>query len=90
MVKRTENTRDKLKNRKRFDNRQKNTARFLIPKGVEIDYKNFALLQRYLNERGRIVPRRISGISSSEQRQLVVAIKRARHLALITAGSAKK
>jgi small subunit ribosomal protein S18 len=57
---------------------------------VEIDYKNFSLLQKFLNERGKIIPRRISGVTAKEQRQLVVAIKRARHLALLTTGGIKK
>jgi small subunit ribosomal protein S18 len=89
LIKRT-NIKDKLKNKRRFDNRQKNTARFQLPKNADIDYKNFTLLQKYLNERGRIIPRRISGVTSKEQRQLVVSIKRARHLALLTSGSVKK
>lgn len=89
MIKRT-NTKDKGKRKKMFDNRQKNTARFQLSKDADISYKNFALLQKYLNERGKIVPRRISGITAREQRQLVVSIKRARHLALLTSGGIKK
>lgn len=89
MVKRT-NTKGKFKSRRGFDSRQKNTARFQLPKGADIDYKNFTLLQKYLNDRGRIIPRRISGITAKEQRQLAVSIKRARHLALLTSGGIKK
>lgn len=81
---------DKDKDKRRFNNRQKNTARFQLPKGADLDYKNFTLLQKYLNERGKIIPRRISGITSKEQRQLCVSIKRARYLALLTSGSVKK
>ena len=88
MPKRT-NTKNKPK-RRRSDSRQKNTARFQLPKDADIDYKNFTLLQKYLNDRGKIIPRRISGITAKEQRQLVVAIKRARHLALLTTGGIKK
>lgn len=84
------NTKGKGRPRRRFDNRQKNTARFQLPKDAEISYKNFTLLQKYLNDRGKIIPRRISGVSAGEQRQLVVSIKRARHLALLTSGSVKK
>ena len=80
----------KMKGKRRFNNRQRNTARFLLPKGADIDYKNFTLLQKYLNERGRIIPRRISGISAKEQRQLTTSIKRARYLALLTSGGIKK
>jgi len=89
VVKRT-NARDKGKKKKRFDNRQKNTARFQLPKDADISYKNFTLLQKYLNDRGRIIPRRISGVTAKEQRQLAVSIKRARHLALLTSGGIKK
>ena len=80
----------KIKNKRRFNNRQKNTARFQLPKDADIDYKNFPLLQKYLNDRGRIIPRRISEISAKEQRQLSISIKRARQLALLTSGGIKK
>ena len=89
MVKRT-NTKSRGRGRRKFDSRQKNTARFQLPKDADLSYKNFTLLQKYLNERGKIIPRRISGITAKEQRQLVVAIKRARHLALLTSGGVKK
>jgi len=78
------------KGKRRFNNRQKNTARFQLPKDADIDYKNFTLLQKYLNDRGRIIPRRISEISAKEQRQLSISIKRARQLALLTSGGIKK
>ena len=79
-----------VKNKRRFNNRQKNTARFQLPKDADIDYKNFTLLQKYLNDRGRIIPRRISEVSAKEQRQLSISIKRARQLALLTSGGIKK
>ena len=87
MIKRTKN---KDKGKRRFNNRQKNTARFQLPKDADIDYKNFAMLQKYLNDRGKIIPRRISDISAKDQRQLAVSIKRARYLALLTSGGIKK
>lgn len=89
MIKRT-NKKNKGKMKRMFNNRQKNTARFQLPKDADIDYKNFTLLQKYLNDRGKIVPRRISEISSKEQRQLAISIKRARYLALLTSGGIKK
>ena len=49
----------------------------------KIDYKNVRMLQRYLSERGRIIPSRITSVSMKKQRELAVAIKRARYLALI-------
>jgi len=83
-------TKLKAKGRRRFNNRQKNTARFQLPKDAVIDYKNFTLLQKYLNDRGRIIPRRISEVSAKEQRLLAISIKRARQLALLTSGGIKK
>ena len=47
------------------------------------DYKNPDTLRRFLAEGGKILPRRVSGLSAYEQRQLTTAIKRARHLALL-------
>jgi len=48
-----------------------------------IDYKDEKMLQRFLTERGKILPSRLSGITARHQRQLGVAIKRARYLALL-------
>jgi small subunit ribosomal protein S18 len=48
-----------------------------------IDYKDVKLLQRYVSERGKIVPSRISAVSAKKQRELAQAIKRARFLALL-------
>lgn len=59
-------------------------VRYQMPADAIIDYKNVGLLQKYLNDRGKIVPRRITGISAKEQRKLVSAIKQARFLALLT------
>jgi len=50
---------------------------------ADLDYKNPKLLRRFISERGRIVPRRISGVSASYQRRLCREIKRARFLALV-------
>ena len=48
-----------------------------------IDYKDVAKLKRYVSERGKILPRRITGNCAKHQRALTVAIKRARHIALM-------
>jgi len=48
-----------------------------------IDYKDTKLLQKYITEQGKIIPKRITGTSSKYQRQLALAIKRARHMALL-------
>jgi small subunit ribosomal protein S18 len=50
---------------------------------VEIDYKNVRLLQKYVTERGKIIPSRITFVSAKRQRELAIAIKRARFLALM-------
>jgi len=83
-------TKLKDKGKRKFNNRQRNTARFQLQKNADIDYKNFTLLQKFLNERGKIIPRRISGVTAKEQRQLTISIKLARHLALLTSGGIKK
>ena len=49
----------------------------------KIDYKDVKLLQRYISERGKIVPSRITAVSAKKQRELSQAIKRARHLGLL-------
>ena len=48
-----------------------------------IDYKDIARLRRYMSERGKILPRRVTGTCARHQREITVAIKRARHLALL-------
>ena len=48
-----------------------------------IDYKDVSRLRKYLSERGKIVPRRVTGTCAAHQRQLTTAIKRARHIALL-------
>ena len=54
-----------------------------VDKAEYIDYKDVAKLKRYMSERAKIVPRRVTGTCAHHQRQLTVAIKRARHLALL-------
>ena len=56
---------------------------FCVDKMDCIDYKDVARLRRYITERGKILPRRISGNCAFHQRQLTAAVKRARHIALI-------
>jgi small subunit ribosomal protein S18 len=81
--------RDASPNGQRSTNRQqlqrkKRTCRFCDAKDVYIDYKNEKRLLRFVSEQGKIVPRRITGTCTRHQRQLVTAIKRARHLALLS------
>jgi len=56
---------------------------FSGPQAPKIDYKDVRLLSRFISERGKIVPSRISGVSAKKQRLLAQAIKRARFLALL-------
>lgn len=56
---------------------------FCVDKIENVDYKDTARLKRYITERGKILPRRISGNCAAHQRQLTVAIKRARIMALL-------
>lgn len=49
----------------------------------QIDYKDVALLKKFISERGKILPRRVTGTSAKAQRKLTVAIKRARNIALL-------
>jgi small subunit ribosomal protein S18 len=58
-------------------------CRFCIEKTDLIDFKDVKLLQNYIPERGKIVPRRISGSCATHQRMLAEAIKRARNIALL-------
>ena len=63
---------------------RKKVCSFCVDKVENIDYKDVAKLRRYTTERGKILPRRISGNCAKHQRQVTVAIKRARNIALLT------
>jgi len=63
--------------------RRRKTCPFSGPGAPKIDYKDVRLLQRFISERGKIVPSRITAVSAKKQRELAQAIKRARHLALL-------
>jgi len=63
--------------------RKKRTCKFCDAKEIYIDYKDEKKLQRFITEQGKIIPKRITGTCAKHQRQLVTAIKRARHLALL-------
>jgi small subunit ribosomal protein S18 len=63
--------------------RRKKTCPFSGPNAPEIDYKDIKTLQRFVSERGKIVPSRITAVSAKKQRALARAIKRARFLGLI-------
>lgn len=63
--------------------RTKKVCRFTQAGVKYIDYKDVKLLQKYTTEQGKIIPKRITGTCSKYQRELAVAIKRARHMALM-------
>jgi small subunit ribosomal protein S18 len=63
--------------------RRRKSCPFTGPNAPKIDYKDVRLLQRYVSERGKIVPSRITAVSQKKQRELAQAIKRARFLALL-------
>ncbi len=63
--------------------RRKKICRFCENKIQLVDYKDDRILRRFVNERGKIIPRRISGNCAKHQRQLTRAIKRARVLAIL-------
>ena len=70
--------------RPRFNNRKRRkVCAFCVEKATDIDYKDAAKLRRYVSERGKILPRRMTGTCAKHQRSLTEAIKRARHIALI-------
>lgn len=62
---------------------KKKVCSFCVDKANEIDYKDINKLRKYITERGKILPRRISGNCAKHQRELTVAVKRARNIALL-------
>lgn len=63
--------------------RRRKVCPFSGENAPNIDYKDVRLLQKFISERGKIVPSRISAVSAGKQRELALAIKRARFLALL-------
>ena len=69
--------------KRRGGRRRKKVCVFCGDKNNSIDYKDTNKLKRYVSERGKILPRRITGNCAKHQRALTVAIKRARHVAIM-------
>ena len=65
------------------DRRRRTVCNFCVDTAVSIDYKEVNRLRRYLSERAKIEPRRKTGTCARHQRMLTVALKRARHVALL-------
>lgn len=62
---------------------RKKVCHFCVDRIDEIDYKDTAKLRKYISERAKILPRRVTGTCAGHQRKLTVAIKRARYIALL-------
>ena len=62
---------------------RKKVCVFCVEKVEEIDYKDVTRLKRFVSERAKILPRRVTGTCAKHQRELTTAIKRARHVALL-------
>ena len=69
--------------KRRGGRRRKKVCAFCADANKALDYKDVALLKKYVSERGKILPRRITGNCAKHQRALTVAVKRARHVALM-------
>lgn len=63
--------------------RRKKTCPFSGPESISIDWKDVRTLSRYISERGKMVPSRITAVSQKKQRELAKAVKRARYMALM-------
>ena len=67
----------------RANKKRKKVCNFCADKAEVIDYKDVLKLRKYVSERSKILPRRITGTCAKHQRELTIAIKRARHIALM-------
>lgn len=70
-------------NKRRGGMRRKKVCQFCADKNKSIDYKDVDTLKKYVTERGKILPRRITGNCAKHQRALTVSVKRSRHIALM-------
>lgn len=66
-----------------YDRRRRKVCAFCLERTEFIDYKDVTRLRRFLSDRGKILPRRMTGTCAKHQRELTVALKRARHIALL-------
>jgi small subunit ribosomal protein S18 len=71
------------RNDRRNRKSRKKVCAFCMDKIENIDYKDVPRLKRYLSDRAKIIPRRVTGTCARHQRQLTVAVKRARHVAFL-------
>lgn len=71
------------RNDRRNRKSRKKVCAFCMDKIENIDYKDVPRLKRYLSDRAKIIPRRVTGTCARHQRQLTIAVKRARHVAFL-------
>lgn len=69
--------------RKQRGGKRRKVCYFTVNKIVHIDYKDIDLLKKFVSERGKILPRRVTGTSAKYQRRLTIAIKRSRQIGLL-------
>ncbi len=62
---------------------KKKVCAFCADKNLVIDYKDSDKLKKYVSEKGKILPRRVTGLCAKHQREVTLAVKRARHIALL-------
>lgn len=86
MLRRSEDKTRKPKTKK-FDSKEKffrkKSCRFCLDKTERIDYKDVIRLKRFITEKGKIMPNRLTGNCAKHQRKIAVAVKRARYIALL-------
>ncbi|MDO4282689.1 MAG: 30S ribosomal protein S18 [Clostridia bacterium] len=71
------------KNDKNFRRPRKKVCNFCVDRVEEIDYKDVEKLKKYVSDKGKILPRRVTGTCAKHQRKVTEAIQRARHIALL-------
>lgn len=75
--------RKRMKRKGYFRGRPRKVCEFCVDKDIVIDYKNIDLMRKYINDRGKIKPRRATGACAKHQRKVTTQLKRAREVALI-------
>lgn len=82
-MKRAAKTKNAAKKKRKKKSSLKKVCRLTVDRVVFIDYKDVTTLKHYVTERGKIIPRRITGATAKHQRMLTSAIKKARQIALL-------
>ncbi len=67
----------------KFRKARKKVCQLCSDKNFELDYKNADQLRKFINEKGKILPRRATGACAKHQREITLAVKRARHIAIL-------